>query len=277
MAVDIKKWARSPDGRRFHYYDPYLTYSNQNNDCFIGSKGKPERELNPDTKALFELGKAAFKRLIDNGEHNNRKEFDEGYASYWAILDDFREVISDLYAKGKLFPKDSNGCSLTVDINELDDAQIASICWQMYLAPWNKSNSDEGIRRLYEKLFLFHALREIDNALIGVALGGCEAVVAAIEAANALSNAVAIQSNNEHLAEARSRLGYEAAIEKLRRDPKQREKAFVRECWDSWQQKPSAYKGKAAFARDMLSKCEHLESVKKIEDWCRTWEAEGKE
>ena len=31
------------------------------------------------------------------------------------------------------------------------------------------------------------------------------------------------------------------------------------------------YKSKAAFARDMLEKCEHLTSTKKIEDWCREW------
>lgn len=59
---------------------------------------------------------------------------------------------------------------------------------------------------------------------------------------------------------------------KLANDPKQAEKDLVYDCWQSWQKKPDDYKGKAAFARDMLDKCEHLESQKKIEDWCREWE-----
>jgi hypothetical protein len=62
---------------------------------------------------------------------------------------------------------------------------------------------------------------------------------------------------------------------KLANDPKQTEKYFVRECWGAWQQKPDSYKGKAEFARDMLTKCEYLTSQKKIEDWCREWEKEN--
>ncbi len=57
-------------------------------------------------------------------------------------------------------------------------------------------------------------------------------------------------------------------------DPKQKEKKFIFECWQEWQIRPSQYKGKAQFARNMLDKCEHLRSQKKIEDWCRLWEKE---
>lgn len=59
---------------------------------------------------------------------------------------------------------------------------------------------------------------------------------------------------------------------RLKRDPKQGEKKFVNDRWREWQEQPDRYKGKAAFARDMLDKCEHLTSQKKIEDWCREWE-----
>lgn len=62
------------------------------------------------------------------------------------------------------------------------------------------------------------------------------------------------------------------ALTRLSKDPKQKEKGFVYECWQLWQQQPSDYKGKAAFARDMLDKCEYLTSQKIIEDWCREWE-----
>lgn len=68
--------------------------------------------------------------------------------------------------------------------------------------------------------------------------------------------------------------GKKAVEKKLQNDPKQAEKAFVKDCWLEWQRNADRYNGKAAFARDMLSKCENLISQKKIEDWCRRWEKE---
>ena len=61
---------------------------------------------------------------------------------------------------------------------------------------------------------------------------------------------------------------------KLAADPKQKDKGLVRECWDEWQAQPHRYKGKAAFARDMLTKFENLQSQPVIEGWCRLWERE---
>lgn len=55
------------------------------------------------------------------------------------------------------------------------------------------------------------------------------------------------------------------------RDPRQKEKGFIRECFDAWQLQPGRYKTTAAFARDMLEKCQHLTSQRKIEDWVREW------
>lgn len=69
-----------------------------------------------------------------------------------------------------------------------------------------------------------------------------------------------------------SKMGRNGAMEKLKRDPKQKEKTFIFECWKKWQQSPSNYPSKAAFARDMLTKSDNLKSQKKIEDWCREWE-----
>jgi hypothetical protein len=71
--------------------------------------------------------------------------------------------------------------------------------------------------------------------------------------------------------EARVLMAQLGASAKLAADPKQKEKQFIFECWQNWQKKPDNYPSKAAFARDMLPKCEHLTSQKKIEDWCREW------
>lgn len=260
------------DFRQFSYYHPYLTYANPNNDRFIAPTGKPTKELNADTEALFRLGKQAFKRLVQGGEFL-REEFSEGYAAYWNMIDMCRETFAVMLDAGMIRPiSDTTEQPISIDIKKADDDQIISLCWQVYSKSWNKAEADDEDKSLLRDLFLFHALREIDNALIGLALDG-EAVVAAIYAANSLSNAMAIDSGDSNLIQARKKFAYQAVIEKLKRDPKQREKKFVRECWDTWQQNPESYKSKAAFARDMLTKCEHLESQKKIEDWCRAWEA----
>jgi len=75
--------------------------------------------------------------------------------------------------------------------------------------------------------------------------------------------------------QSRSALMSEYAKRRVAIDPKQGEKNFIFECWQKWQSGRTIYKGKAAFARDMLTKCEHLTSQKKIEDWCRAWESKG--
>lgn len=69
-----------------------------------------------------------------------------------------------------------------------------------------------------------------------------------------------------------SELGRKGALALHENDPRQREKTFVKECWNAWQAHPENYPGKAAFARDMLSKCESLKSQTVIERWCRAWE-----
>lgn len=277
MALDfdelLEKWSRSPAGRRFQYYDPYLTFSDDENDVFIKPNGDLDKDLNPDTEALFRIGEDAFRR-ITKGEVCSKEEFSEGYAAYWSSIDEFRELLLEMLSSGKLIGESKEGAKVSFDAKGLCDEQVISILWQMSSAPWWNTKSDDQINGLLEELFLFHALREIDNALIGIALDGREAIVAAIGASNALANAIAIRSGDEQLTNARKHFAYHAAIEKLKRDPKQREKLFVLECWTDWQQNSSNYKSKAAFARDMLNKCEHLTSQKKIEDWCRKLEKE---
>lgn len=82
----------------------------------------------------------------------------------------------------------------------------------------------------------------------------------------------ALRNEGMSLQAAKATLAKMGGLAKLAADPKQQEKSFIYNCWQSWQKKTDSYKSKAAFARDMLTKCEHLTSQKKIEDWCREWE-----
>lgn len=78
--------------------------------------------------------------------------------------------------------------------------------------------------------------------------------------------------NEDVIAEVRTIIARENANVWVKKDPRQDDKLFVFDCWKNWQQKPSSYVFKSDFAKDMLEKCEHLKSQKKIEDWCRDWE-----
>lgn len=63
---------------------------------------------------------------------------------------------------------------------------------------------------------------------------------------------------------------------KAKRDksPAAPEIVLIKECWLRWQKDPSIYKSKAAFARDMLDKCDYLVSAEGICKRCREWEKE---
>ena len=108
---------------------------------------------------------------------------------------------------------------------------------------------------------------------MGMALQGCEYEGMLTESLS--KYATALRDMRETSAsDARSNLARTGAQAKLAVDPKQRDKAVVRECWEAWQSQPDRYKGKAAFARDMREKFPNLESQPVIEVWCRAWERE---
>lgn len=273
MAFDFEAWARSDAARRFQCFDPYMTFAKSGNDRFVRANGKPGNELTPDTEALFRIGEEAFARL-SQGEEISEEEFKKGCSSYWKYIDEFRSLLGEMNEQGRVLVQNSDGQPAPFDITWIDESQVMSICWQSYSAMGAVKEGGETVE-VFRELFLFHALREIDNALIGMDLDGREAVVAAIGAANALSNAIAIEAGSEKEQEIRRNMGYRGAIEKLKRDPKQAAKATVKECWCDWQKKPTNYKGKSAFAKDMMAKFEELDNQAVITRWCGQWEKEA--
>ena len=272
MAIDFDAWARSDAARRFHCFDPYMTYAKSGNDRFVQANGKLGKELNPDTEALFRIGEEAFARL-SQGEEISEDEFKNGCSSYWEWIDDFRTLLGELNEQGRVLAQTNDGQPVPFDIARIDETQVISICWQRFSAGGSVKAGDAVAA--FRELFLFHALREIDNALIGMDLDGREAVVAAVGAANALSNAIAIESGSEKEQEMRRNMAYRGAMEKLKRDPKQAAKVRVKECWNDWQKKPTNYKGKSAFAKDMMAKFEELDSQAVITRWCGQWEKDA--
>lgn len=244
--------------QKFRSYDPYLTFSNTLNTCLIGYDG--EEIL--DTESLFNLGIEAYKNI---GLIQSKEVFDEVIASYLEIIEAWRKALP----RKNITCKSPVGKEFILDWSKAEDCQIVNAGWQIYSKqqfPVNDSN-----KVVHAELFLILALIEIDYANMNTIIDSVVAVGSAIEAANAFSNAIAIISENEKLQDIRKDFAYRGAIARIERDPKQHDKKFVYKCWQEWQENPKRYRSKAAFARDMIDKCEHIVSNKKIEDWCRKW------
>lgn len=255
---------------KFLAYHPYLTFSDPSNVDFVEPDGKRRRDSRtPDVAGLFGIGKEAYERLPPL---KSAKHFDQFLNSYFQFINGLRPAIAKLESEGKIIIKREAGDLAKIDWADAEEHLILWAAWKLF--PALRLNAQDETKLLFQEVLLCYALREIDNAIIGADLDGRDAIAAAIEATNALSNAIAIESGSEKLQEARRDLAYRGAIARLARDPKQKEKSFIYGCWQKWQQSLSSYPSKAAFARDMLTKCEHLESQKKIEDWCRGWETQ---
>lgn len=265
--------------QKFSQYDPYLTYSNKNNREFIKQNGEKSGELDVGIDTLFKIGKKVADRLFSDC---TRDEVDSVFQHYFSLLGNFRKLLAEMYEEGRFIAiGDLSGDKLVPDFGTTDDLDIINVSWQCVTAGMHasrKGEMEDETKDIFKECFFLYALKEIDNTLTYLSWGDdgvSLALASAVDAANALSNAIAIESGGDKEQEIRRDMGYRSAMEKLKRDPKQAEKTFVHSCWGKWQKKPERYKGKAAFARDMLDKCEHLTSQKKIEDWCREWEKEN--
>jgi hypothetical protein len=105
-------------------------------------------------------------------------------------------------------------------------------------------------------------------------LGGGRIVKGHLEQHIALIGQI-IEGANDHEKRLNSIRGRNAVQGKIKHDPKQIKKEEVKSCWVKWQEAPTKYESKAAFARDMIEKYgDVLKSHKSIEDWCREWEKE---
>lgn len=257
--------------KRFQAYSPHVTFSKPLNFAFFDCKGKDQGELDSDTYRLFCIGREAYQRLIGEGFSGDEEHL---LSEYRNGIENWRSILSKMDNDGMLRFKTPGGLDLDMGLDWLNVESDNVLRTAMQVFTNFQIVAEPDIRRGLYILNLLHALMEIDNALIGICLDGKGAVSASIEAADALSNALAIESGNEKLMESRREFALKGAMAKIDRDPKQRAKQLVFECWQNWQAKPDNYKTKADFARDMLDKSEHLKSQKKIEDWCRAWEKE---
>lgn len=265
---------RGAEGRavkfsRFLSYHPYVSFSGSSSTFLMEDSSSPgwsacDTELSDDARKLWHLGKRAFQHLegFENAEH-----FDKIFCNYQSDIRNFACLLHDNSCKFE-FKGDVTGTILTPDFSEMQDGYpILDVLHQISFA--SGENSDH-----LAYYFILACLQEIDSALILLCLDG-GAADSIISATLALQRAEELGTASARLQRARSEFSALGAIERHKRDPKQTDKIFVKECWLAWRANKSTYKGKAPFARDMLQKCENLQSTKVIEDWCREWEKQA--
>lgn len=257
---------------RFLSYHPYASFTGSSSTFLTASGDSPrisacDTGLSDDALELWQLGKRAFQQL-EGFKFDSVDHFDRIYCDYQR---DIRTFACHLQENSHKFEFKGNLTDeiLTPDFSENQNGYLILDVLQQ-LREAENSNSDH-----LACYFLFACLQEIDCALILLCLDG-GAADSIVSATLALEKANAISTKSARLQRARSEFSTLGAIERHKRDPKQTDKSFVKECWLAWQANRIAYKGKASFARDMLQKCENLESAKVIEDWCREWEKQAK-
>src|SRR5690606_17284808 len=98
----------------FQAYHPFTTYSAGNTDrVFLDHEGQraPKgwsiaNEANPDTSALFRLGKSAFELLPQVA---TIQEFDLGLRHYHDGVDELRPVITEMLSSGRILAVGEGG------------------------------------------------------------------------------------------------------------------------------------------------------------------------
>ena len=129
-------------------------------------------------------------------------------------------------------------------------------------------SDDEVFAFRYESIFYnlerclqFHK-KDKNNSIVALARAGSDLAEMMIEK----------PIDEEAVRDFRTEMAKQGALAKLANDPKQKDKATVRVCWDAWQKNPDDYEGKAEFAQDMIKQFPNLKSQPVIARWCLAWE-----
>lgn len=234
--------------------------------------------MSDDALDLWRLGKRAFDSLNAIEKIKSKEEFDFIFKKHKEILCEIKLILAKRIDDN---PSSINfvtldGDKVTPDFAEASNSVIVDIAWQM-------ARSQSSDCRLFGEMFLFICFEEIAHSIIGMCLDGDYAISGALSAAEAFANFQAIDSGNEHLQKVRSEFASRSAIERHKRDPKQKAKSFIKECWIEWQEKPERYTKQSEFVIDALNKIETTENGEPIvsfdtvlKKWIPNWTKEKK-
>ncbi|MDM4772407.1 hypothetical protein [Solimonas sp. SE-A11] len=258
----------------FMGFSPFQTYSDASNRYLLNEAGRPiyRNPENSDADALWRIGHEAYRLL----EVKDRQDFLTRYEEFKRSISMWEKLVVEMAADGRIIDKAGIAlCSKSLSLTYRTEAEILAYVAQI-LDQFREAGLADVIDERRGEHLLFACLREIDNAITGMGIDGRGAVASVVSAVNALADAQAELNGSPQFQKVRRKMAYEAAVVRHQKDPKAADKKFVFECYRDWRANPSRYKSKAEFARDMLEKCQHLKSQKKIEDWVREWDAAAK-
>ena len=196
----------------FQAYDPYITYSF--NDGFFKTRRGDSLRKDDDGRVIFKFGETVFKELC---EGISRDDFIDLVNGYQIQVKSLGELYKQRMAEGKLIIA-SHGDDFEIDMDSLDETQVLGIAWQ-HLKTIN-NGIDEDIGSLFREMYLISALISIDDILISKDLG-MPVISQTMCAMESFNNALALGSQNEYFKKARKKLAYEAALARLKKDPKE--------------------------------------------------------
>jgi hypothetical protein len=272
---------RSP----FESFDLNASFDKLETAVFRIADGSPLRQIEsddrhswPDLDALAQMAFLASKEVLNLISREENVSLLDLINNGLANLEDVRAAITTMLlrfptafvARTKVFGSTLSNTETIENIRIASPPQLLSMFRE--LAVQLDKKSTEHPLQFLQLAAYSGCLKEIDLAVLSLIRENGNAIVHTIAAHDCFVLAQSVNESALSRASVISGLARKARNASLESDPKQSEKRFVRQCWQAWIETPSRYRSKAAFARDMLEKCQHLTSSKVIEDWCREWE-----
>jgi len=237
-------------------YSPYHSFSRPECKAFKTPEGAVEDTSNSDSEALFEVGHEAYQHLVST----YKPEYLEDYHEHWRAVSELSKIRLDELVN-------ANGESALTDPAPITGEYIA---YDMYRRPGKELDLQDTC---LVTSHLFSCFVQIDNALTHLKSGTAGAVDAGVAAAKQLERAKALFRGSETVKDtlrgAASSAASKAAL--ARHDRNNVDRKIVQDCHEEWRSKPTRYPSIAAFARDMIGKCEKVKDTRTIERWVREW------
>ncbi|MDP1637184.1 MAG: hypothetical protein Q8K74_02015 [Candidatus Nitrotoga sp.] len=193
--MDRSRGAKKTVDERFKSFHPFLTYSDQNNFCFIRSDGKSVAKLDDGTKTLFDLGRSAFD-LLAEVKTKSRGDFDWAFCEHSHGLQSLRS----LYKKKNFVlsleaVKSEHKEEAITDWDMIDDNLILSIHTEMFFLVQTRIRNEYAT--VVRDNCLMNTLLRINDALTALELDASNAISNAVAACESFRNALAIDSSGE--------------------------------------------------------------------------------
>jgi hypothetical protein len=218
------------------------------------------------------LRKIAFRAVAGLVRLKDNESLADSLLTWLRFVDEYRERLAEGLSTRliKVVVCDSSGARLPHDeaieaVLESDDFDLVNVTASL------AKGTSEPLEPSIAMMYYVVALKKVDEAILSVMCGGNGTACHAVVALESLKAGEALENYSDTKRQTFSDWGRRARAKSLEVDPRQKEKLFIRDCWSEWQKQPSNYRSKAAFAKDVIEKCQFLVSTKVVENWCREW------